>query len=106
MTFDGKGELPHLDMLLSMRRLRGIQWIPGTGQPSPDRWPEVLARIKRAGKRCQVFVSPEEALRIVRDHGGKGFALAVGAGDMTPDQIRDFLKTLAEEDRDRPPHFI
>jgi hypothetical protein len=26
---DGKGEIPHLDMLLSIDRLRGIQWIPG-----------------------------------------------------------------------------
>lgn len=99
---DGKGQLPHLDMLLSMRRLRGVQWIPGSGQPSADRWPEVLARIKRAGRLCQIFVSPAEALRVVREHGGKGFALAVGAGDMTPGQIQDFLKTLAEEDKDKP----
>ena len=28
---DGKGEIPHLDLLLSIPRLRGIQWIPGDG---------------------------------------------------------------------------
>ena len=33
---DGKGEIPHLDLLLSIERLRGVQSIPGDGQPSPD----------------------------------------------------------------------
>ena len=32
---DGKGEIKHLDMLLSIERLRGIQWIPGDGAPPP-----------------------------------------------------------------------
>jgi hypothetical protein len=26
---DGKGQLPHLNMLLALERLRGIQWVPG-----------------------------------------------------------------------------
>ena len=29
---DGKGEIRHLEMLLSLERLRGIQWIPATGR--------------------------------------------------------------------------
>ena len=92
---DGKGQIAHLDMLLAIPRLRGVQWIPGSGQPSPARWPEVLSRIRRGGKLCQLFVSPEEAMRIVKEHGGKGFALAIGAGDMTPNQIRDFLDGIS-----------
>ena len=36
---DGKGELPHLDLLLSIDGLRGIQWIPGAGQPPPICFP-------------------------------------------------------------------
>ena len=33
---DGKGEIPHLKHLLNIERLRGIQWIPGDGQPRPS----------------------------------------------------------------------
>ena len=94
---DGKGQIAHLDMLLAIPRLRGVQWIPGSGQPSADQWPEVLGRIRRAGKLCQLFVSPTEAMHIVRELGGKGFALAVGAGDMTEKEIRNLIEELSRQ---------
>ncbi len=101
---DGKGQIPHLDMLLSLERLRGIQWIPGDGQPSPDHWLELLQRIRAGGKLCQVFVSAEGARRIVRELGGKGFLLVVDAWEGAydrPESVTGFLETLAAEDRSR-----
>ncbi len=98
---DGKGEIPHLDLLLSIKRLRGIQWIPGDGQPSPDQWLPLLKRIRDGGKLCQVFVSPEGARRIVRSLGGRGFFLVINSeiDDMVdPERAKAFLKTLAAED--------
>lgn len=98
---DGKGEIPHLDHLLSIERLRGIQWIPGDGQPTPDRWLDLLKRIRDGGKLCQVFVDPEGALRIVRNLGGKGFLLVVSASEpafYNPEEVQGFLKQLKEED--------
>jgi hypothetical protein len=92
---DGKGQLPHLDMLLSMPRLRGVQWIPGAGQPEAEEWLPVLARIIRAGKLCQVFTSPEGAMKIVRELGGKGFLLSVAVGKMNEKEILDLVKALA-----------
>ena len=74
---DGKGEIAHLDMLLSLPRLRGIQWIPGAGAPRADRWLPLLKRIRDAGKLCQVYVTPAGARRIVRNLGGRGFVLAI-----------------------------
>ena len=74
---DGKGQICHLDMLLSLERLRGIQWIPGDGQPPPEAWLPVLKRIREAGKLCQLYVSPEGALTISRELGGRGFALFI-----------------------------
>lgn len=47
---DGPGELPHLDSLLSIPELKGIQWIPGAGQPDDAHWPEVYRKIRAAGK--------------------------------------------------------
>lgn len=101
---DGKGEIPHLDMLLSIKRLRGIQWIPGDGQPTPDQWLPLLKRIRDGGKLCQVFVSPEGALRIVKNLGGKGFLLVInelGSEFQKPEVAQAFLKKLEEEDLSR-----
>ncbi|MGC9346792.1 MAG: hypothetical protein ACP5JG_01530 [Anaerolineae bacterium] len=98
---DGKGEIPHLDLLLSIQRLRGIQWIPGDGQPPPHRWLPLLKRIRDGGKLCQVFVSPEGALHVVRNLGGKGFLLVVNQDTdqfRDPEKARAFLKQLREED--------
>ena len=98
---DGKGEIPHLDLLLSIKRLRGIQWIPGDGQPTPDRWLPLLKRIQEGGKLCQVFVNPEGARRIVKNLGGRGFLLVIQYANneiANADEARAFLNTLAEED--------
>ncbi len=97
---DGKGEIPHLDMLLSIDRLRGIQWIPGDGAPPPQDWLPLLDRIRKGGKLCQVFVSPEGALKIVKNLGGKGFLLVVQHGGELddPEAAEAFLKTIHHED--------
>lgn len=55
---DGVGELPHLDMLLDLPRLGGIQWIPGDGQPPQRAWPQVYHKIIAAGKRAQMLGGP------------------------------------------------
>ena len=98
---DGKGEIAHLDLLLSIDRLRGIQWIPGDGQPAPHEWLPLLKRIRDGGKLCQVFVTPEGARTIVKNLGGRGFLFVIQqAGDdfLDPGQAQAFLKTLEEDD--------
>ena len=77
---DGKGQVKHLDMLLSIERLRGIQWIPGDGAPPPEEWLPLLKRIRDGGKLCQVYVTLEGALTIARELGGKGFAFCIPSG--------------------------
>ncbi len=100
---DGKGQIRHLDLLLSIKRLRGIQWIPGDGQLPPHEWLPLLKRIRDGGKLCQVFVSPEGARAIVRNLGGRGFLFVIqplsGSDFQNPKDAEAFLKTLAEEDR-------
>jgi 5-methyltetrahydrofolate--homocysteine methyltransferase len=51
---DGVGQLPHLDSLLSIPELQGVQWIPGAGQPDQRHWPEVYRKIRAAGKLIQI----------------------------------------------------
>ncbi len=98
---DGKGQIPHLDMLLSLKNLAGIQWIPGDGQPPPSEWLPLLKRIRDAGKLCQLYVSAEGARTIVRELGGRGFALFVWTPMMSAPEAEDFLQTLAAEDKSR-----
>ena len=98
---DGKGEIPHLDHLLSIDRLRGIQWIPGDGQAPPHEWLSLLKRIRDGGKLCQVFVTPEGARHIVQNLGGRGFLLVIQGNNDTfrdPEEAAAFLETLQDED--------
>lgn len=90
---DGKGQIPHLDLLLSLKKLRGIQWVPGDGAPPPEEWLPLLRRIRAAGKLCQVAVSPQGALRITRELGGKGFIFYIKQ-PMLPAQAQAFLRTI------------
>jgi hypothetical protein len=80
-------------MLLSLEALRGIQWVPGDGRPQAEHWPGLLQRIRRSGKLCQVSVSAQGALRIVRELGGKGLQLAINE-TLTPEQGRAFLNEM------------
>ncbi|MCP4166302.1 MAG: hypothetical protein GY759_10460 [Chloroflexi bacterium] len=91
---DGKGQIPHLDMLLSLERLRGIQWIPGDGAPPPEQWMGLLKRIRDAGKLCQLYTSPEGAKRIVQELGGQGFAFYIQK-EMQPDQAANYLRSIS-----------
>lgn len=57
---DGVGQLPHLDSLLSLPNLQGIQWVPGEGEPVTRDWSEVYAKISKAGKKLQVYYNLEK----------------------------------------------
>lgn len=51
---DGIGQIRHLDLLLSIPELDGVQWVPGDGKPDCAHWPEVYRKIHAAGKKIQV----------------------------------------------------
>ena len=91
---DGRGELAHLDHLLSIERLRGIQWQPGDGQPMAEHWPEVLQRIRAGGKLVQVFVTTQGALDIKKELGGKGCLLHITNENLTVEAGQAFVKAF------------
>jgi len=98
---DGEGAIPHLDLLLSLDALGGIQWVPEAGKPRASEWLPLLKRVRDGGKLCQVFVDPEGARRVVRELGGRGFCFIVTPSNpMPPKDIDDFLAVLASEDKD------
>lgn len=93
---DGKGQINHLDILLLLGGLDGIQWIPGEGQQSPASWLPILKRIIDAGKLCQLYVSAKDARIIVRELGGRGFAFYI-TDTLDPDEADSLLRDLTSE---------
>lgn len=55
---DGPGALRHLDALLTLDGLDGIQWVYGAGQPTAAYWIPVLQKIQGAGKMIHVDIIP------------------------------------------------
>ncbi len=49
---DGVGELPHLDMLLDIPELTGIQWVPGAGEAEvwDEKWFDIYKKIQDKNK--------------------------------------------------------
>ena len=66
---DGVGQLKHLDALLSIPELKGIQWIPGAGKPGAHEWPEVLRKVREAGKLLQLGGTPDTIDCVARELG-------------------------------------
>jgi len=92
---DGKGQIPHLDLLLSLPRLDGIQWVPGDGMPPPEKWIPLLKRIRNSGKLCQLFITPEGAKTVVNELGGKGFILHIRHDNpISEEDAKNLIHTL------------
>jgi 5-methyltetrahydrofolate--homocysteine methyltransferase len=95
---DGKGQLPHLDTLLSLERLRGIQWVPGDGQLQAEQWLPLLQHIRERGKLCQVYVDAQGALTILRELGGRGLLLVINE-TLSPEQGKALLGKIRQIER-------
>ena len=62
---DGPDAVRHLDSVLTVPELDGVQWINGAGAPGLDQWPDIYKKIHAAGKLCQVFINGKDELRYI-----------------------------------------
>jgi 5-methyltetrahydrofolate--homocysteine methyltransferase len=62
---DGIGQIHHLDLVLSIPELDGVQWIPGDGKPNCAHWPEIYRKIHAAGKKIQIINGGFDAVATV-----------------------------------------
>ncbi len=92
---DGVGQLPHLDHLLALENLKGIQWVPGAGQPPEQKWPEVYGKIVAAGKLAQISFTGVKGLREFADNMD-GLEKMAFIGWITPAQEKEMMKLLDE----------
>jgi hypothetical protein len=91
---DGPECLPHLDTLLDLPKLHGIQWQPGFAHYAMLQWIPVIKRIQAKHKCVQIWVRPEEIEPLLRELSAKGIKLQTQCE--TEAEARDLLKKLAQ----------
>ncbi len=82
--WDGPGQLRHLNHLLGIECLAGIQWVPGSGQPGQEdpKWFPYYERILRAGKRLILNYMPPAAVPgMASRFGGTGLYMGAMCGN-------------------------
>lgn len=95
---DGQEQVRHLDMLLSIERLRAIQWTQVAGQPDALHFLPVLRRIQAAGKCLLIVVSPEQVAPLMDALSSRGLYLLTTANDR--DEAEDLLRLVARGTHD------
>jgi len=78
----GPDALRHLDSLLSLRKLSGIEWSPGAGSPPMSEWIPLLKKIQKAGKLQQIRCEKGEVVKILRELSPKGILLETACGSI------------------------
>ena len=76
---DGPGAIRHLDALLSLPELDGIQWVPGAGAPPVSEWIPLLRRIQAGGKLVQTYCEPWEVEVLLGELAPEGLFLTTTA---------------------------
>jgi hypothetical protein len=90
---DGPGQLLHLDSLLQIEALKGVQWVPGPDAADCSRWPEVYRKIRGAHKLIQLYGSFEVLDAVSEQLGSaRGIHLKHASG---PDEV-SILRKLSE----------
>ncbi len=96
--WDGPGALQHLDALLDLPHLDGIQWTPGAGNPPVCEWPEQLTRIQERGKRLYLFVGADEVEQLLEFLSPRGLFLETSVGSV--EEAEDLLRMAVEWSKD------
>ncbi|MBN2501364.1 MAG: hypothetical protein JXB38_11345 [Anaerolineales bacterium] len=93
---DGIGQIAHLDSLLEIETLNGVQWIPGDGKPDCANWPELYQKINAAGKRIQIINGGFAAIDAVIEQVGTSNGIQYQAMLSTIDQEQEIRVKLGK----------
>lgn len=91
---DGPDALKHLDRLLKIPSLNGIQWVYGAGNPTASHWIPEIKKIQDAGKCVQIGVMPEELEIMLKELRPEGLMYMIDA--RSEEEAKDLLK-MAEK---------
>lgn len=87
---DGPDALKHLDRLLQIPKLNGIQWVYGAGNPTASHWIPEIRKIQQAGKCVQIQVMPEELETMLQELPPEGLMYMIEAG--SEEEAKELLK--------------
>ena len=91
---DGIEQRRHLDSLLSLPRLRCIQWTQVVGHPPATEFIPELKRIQQAGKCLLISVSPGQIEPLMKELSSRGLYLLTWAA--TEDDAREIVKNVTK----------
>jgi hypothetical protein len=72
---DGPGAVKHLESLLDLPELDGIQWVQGAGAPPATHWISLYRRIQERGKLVYAFCEPGEVETLLTELRREGLML-------------------------------
>jgi len=90
---DGKGAIRHLDSLLKLPHLNGIQWVPGAGTQPAVEWIPLLQRIQAAGKLVYVYCAPDHVEKLLKELNPEGLMMVV-LGCESMDEAQALLENV------------
>ncbi|MBT5873046.1 MAG: hypothetical protein HOH43_06470 [Candidatus Latescibacteria bacterium] len=73
---DGPDAVRHLDSLLKIPDLGGIQWVPGAGAPPMTEWIPLLKRVQKAGKLLHLSIKADEVEPLLKTLSARGLMLS------------------------------
>ena len=91
---DGQEQIRHLDILLSLDKLRAIKWTPVAGQPKTSAFIDVLQRIQKAGKNLVLTPQIDEVETLLDHLSSRGLHMVVCVGSK---EEADYVKTTIEK---------
>ena len=91
---DGPGALKHLDRLLELPELYGIQWVYGAGHGPASNWLHVYKKIQAAGKCMEVLCEGVDDARTIMENLKPQGVWLNGVGFQSPEEAEAFLKDV------------
>ncbi len=89
---DGPNAIRHLDALLALPRLSGIQWVPGAGAAPMSKWIPLLRRIQAKGKLLVLSCAPDEVETLLTELEPEGVCLQTSCP--TEEMARELLRQI------------
>lgn len=98
--FDGQEQIRHLDALLSLKKLRAIQWTHVAGQPPVKDFIPVLQRVQKAGKNLVLMLPKQDLIPVLDNLNCRGLQIIVDGAE-SDNEARDILRLIEKYSRDR-----
>ena len=98
--FDGQEQIRHLDHLLSVKNLNGIQWTRVAGQPRTSDFIPVFQKIQKAGKNLVLFPDRDEVIPLLDHLSCRGLQLLIG-GIRNEEEAAEMMKLVEKHSKDR-----